>query len=126
MAQVTFEALVDWLIDEAASGENHELRLLPIPDNGAPTAEEFFSLLKDAIDLPAQGQLIDRDDSQWLVVDAFRMYYVYSYEYDASDAVRTMHEVYEFIDYIEESAEEEAQDLRDTYESLRRDLDSGL
>jgi hypothetical protein len=43
-----------------------------------------------------------------------------------NESVRTMHEVHEFIDATEESAEEESQNLRDTYDSLRRDLDSGL
>ena len=126
MAQATFEALADWLISEAEAGENHELRLLPVPGDGVPTANEFFSLLKDGIDLSAQGEIIDQDGSEWLVVWAFGMYFVHSYEYNVSDAVRTMHEVYEFIDATEESAEEESQNLRDTFESLRRDIDSGL
>lgn len=126
MAQATFEALVDWLISEAEAGENHELHLLPTPADGVPTASEFFSLLLDSIDLPAQGEIIDRDDSSWLVVRAFNSYFVHSYEYDVCEVVRTMHQVHEFIDATEQSAEEEAQDLRDTYESLRRDFLFGL
>lgn len=125
MAQVTFEALADWLISEAEAGENHELHLLPIPADGIPSADEFFGQLMGILDLPAHGDIIDHDGSQWLVVRAFEMYFVHSYEYDVNEAVRTMDEVYEFIDATEESAEEEAQDIRDTYESLRRDIDSG-
>lgn len=126
MAQATFEALADWLITEADAGENHELHLLPIPADGIPSADDFFGMLMDGIDLPAHGDIIDHDDSQWLVVRAFKLYFVHSYEYDVNEAVRTMHEVHEFIDATEESAEEESQNLRDTYESLSRDLDSGL
>lgn len=126
MAQATFEALADWLITEADAGENHELHLLPIPADGVPTASDFFGMLMDGIDLAAQGEIIDQDGSEWLVVWAFGMHFVHSYEYDVNESVRTMHEVYEFIDATEESAEEESQNLRDTYDSLRKDLDSGL
>lgn len=126
MAQATFEALADWLISETEAGENHELHLLPIPADGVPTASEFFGQLMGILDLPAYGEIIDQDGSEWLVVRAFNSYFVHSYEYDVCESVRTMAEVHEFIDATEESAEEEAQDLRDTYESLRRDLDSGL
>ena len=124
MAQVTFEALVDWLAEEANAGENHSLELLPIPVDGAPNASDFFSMLTTAIgDLRIQGDTIDRESSEWLVVPAFGMLYVYSYEYDVFEAVRTMADVHEFIDATEEDAEEESRNLRDTYESLRRDLD---
>jgi hypothetical protein len=126
MAQVTFEALADWLISESESGENHDLTLLPIPADGVPSADDFFGQLMGILDLPAHGDIIDHDGSQWLVVRAFNSYFVHSYEYDVNESVRTMHEVHEFIDATEESAEEESQNLRDTYDSLRRDLDSGL
>jgi hypothetical protein len=50
---------------------------------------------------------------------------VKSYEYDVYDSLRNMDEVHEFIDSTEEDAEEESQNIKDTYNDLNRWLDSG-
>jgi hypothetical protein len=126
MAQMTFEALVDWLAEESANGDHHDFDDLPTPTDGAPNASDFFSMLTDALgDLAVYGIDIDRYFSQWVCIRAFGLYYVKSYEYDVYDSLRNMDEVHEFIDSTEEDAEEESQNIKDTYNDLNRWLDSG-
>lgn len=121
-----FEELADWLADQLASGETHDLSSLAIPDDGIPVAEEFFSTLEDALgDLHDYGEVIEVDDSQWLIIRAFTRIYVIHYDYCIYDCFKTMHEVHEFIDNAEDEAEAESQRLKDTYDDLNRWLDSG-
>ena len=126
MAQMTFEALVDWFAEESANGDQYEFDKIPTPTDGAPNASEFFSMLTDAIgDLGIYGEIIDRDGSEWLLINAFKMYYVRSYDYDIEDAFKTMAEVHEYIDFKEEEAEEQSQNIKDTFEDLKRWSDDG-
>jgi hypothetical protein len=126
MGKMTFEKLVDWLSDESSHGDHHGFESLPMPSDGAPNASDFFSMLTDGIgDLGVYGDIIDRDESQWLVIRCFGLLYVQSYEYNLYDSFKTMEEVHEFIDATEEDAEEESQNIKDTYNDLNRWLDSG-
>jgi hypothetical protein len=126
MAQMTFEAIADWLAEESANGDHHDFDDLPTPTDGAPNASDFFSMLTDALgDLAVYGIDIDRYFSQWVCIRAFGLYYVKSYEYDVYELLRSMEEVHEFIDSTEEDAEEESQNIKDTYNDLNRWLDSG-
>lgn len=125
MAQMTFEALVNWLAEESANGDHYELDKIPTPTDGAPNASDFFSMLTDALgDLAVYGIDIDRYFSQWVCIRAFGLYYVKSYEYDVYESLRTMEEVHEFIDSTEEDAEEESNNINETYNDLNRWLDS--
>lgn len=126
MAQMTFEALVDWLIAEANIGNYHDFEKLNVPETGQPTAFEFFTILHASLnELHDYGVKVEINENEWTMISAFGLVYIQSIDYDIEESFFTKSEAIEFIYAKEEQAKEESDNFKDTFNDLKRWSDDG-